>query len=142
MALTATLSTHSGDIVIDLFPRHRETGCYADFTLPAAPSPAQTRIVNTIYWAKDDPTRPKSHDTGTAVTAKGKMDIGHLSAPSGGDLMTLPALYRGHNHSLQMDKVELRTRKGLRSGPEVFLTMAFHEVCLRWSRIRVARSSG
>jgi hypothetical protein len=39
-----------------------DLGCYADFTLPSAPSPAQTRIVNSIYWAKDDPTRPKSHD--------------------------------------------------------------------------------
>lgn len=43
----------------------RETGCYADFTLPAAPDPAQTRILNSIYYAIDDPGRPKSHDTGT-----------------------------------------------------------------------------
>jgi hypothetical protein len=56
-------------------------GCYADFTLPAAPSPAQTRIVNTIYWAKDDPARPKSHDTGVAVTAHGAV---------AGDLLIIP----------------------------------------------------
>src|SRR4051794_35091590 len=42
----------------------RQLGCYADFTLPSAPSPAQTRMVNSIYWATDDPNRPKSHDTG------------------------------------------------------------------------------
>jgi hypothetical protein len=42
----------------------RETGCYADFTLPSAPSPAQTRKINSIYYAVDDPLRPKSHDTG------------------------------------------------------------------------------
>ena len=42
----------------------RETGCYADFTLPSAPSPTQTRTVNAIYYAKDDPQRPKSHDRG------------------------------------------------------------------------------
>lgn len=42
----------------------RETGCYADFTLPAAPSPAQTTTVNSIYYATDDPERPKSHDSG------------------------------------------------------------------------------
>jgi hypothetical protein len=42
----------------------RETGCYADFTLPAYPSPAQTRTINSIYYAIDDPARPKSHDTG------------------------------------------------------------------------------
>jgi len=42
--------------------------CYADFTLPSAPSAAQTRIVNSIYWASDDPQHPKSHDTGDLVT--------------------------------------------------------------------------
>jgi hypothetical protein len=45
----------------------RDLGCYADFTLPSAPSPAQTRMVNTIYWATDDPLRPKSHNTGVPV---------------------------------------------------------------------------
>ena len=45
----------------------RETGCYADFTLPSAPSPTQTRKINSIYYAVDDPLRPKSHDTGTDV---------------------------------------------------------------------------
>ncbi len=40
------------------------TGCYADFTLPSAPSPAQTRTINAIYYATDDPLRPKSHDRG------------------------------------------------------------------------------
>ena len=59
----------------------RRLGCYADFTLPSAPSPAQTRIVNTIYWAKDDPTRPRSHDTGVPVTA---------GAAVAGDLLMIP----------------------------------------------------
>ena len=45
----------------------RETGCYADFTLPSAPSPTQTRKINSIYFACDDPLRPKSHDTGVNV---------------------------------------------------------------------------
>jgi hypothetical protein len=47
----------------------RETGCYADFTLPSAPSPTQTRKVNGIYYAVDDPARPKSHDWGVDVGA-------------------------------------------------------------------------
>jgi hypothetical protein len=59
----------------------RDLGCYADFTLPSAPSPAQTRIVNTIYWATDDPRLPRSHDTGLPVTAGGR---------DGGDLMMIP----------------------------------------------------
>jgi hypothetical protein len=45
----------------------RETGCFADFTLPSAPSPTQTRKINSIYYACDDPIRPKSHDWGTDV---------------------------------------------------------------------------
>ncbi|MEM9827945.1 MAG: hypothetical protein AAF958_15245 [Planctomycetota bacterium] len=45
----------------------RETGCYADFTLPAAPSPAQTVTINSIYYATDDPLKPKSHDRGVAA---------------------------------------------------------------------------
>src|SRR5205807_7032093 len=45
----------------------RETGCYADFTLPSAPSPTQTRQINSTYYAVDDPCRPKSHDRGVPV---------------------------------------------------------------------------
>lgn len=59
----------------------RRLGCYADFTLPAAPSPAQTRTVNTIYWATDDPATPKSHDVGTPVTPGGATT---------GDLLMIP----------------------------------------------------
>ena len=50
----------------------RETGCYADFTLPSAPSDTQTRKVNAIYYATDDPLRPKSHDTGVDVRVGGQ----------------------------------------------------------------------
>jgi hypothetical protein len=42
-----------------------ETGCYADFTMPSAPAACQTRTINSIYYATDDPGRPKSHDFGT-----------------------------------------------------------------------------
>lgn len=42
----------------------RETGCYADFTLPSAPSATQTSTINSIYYARDIPGRPKSHDRG------------------------------------------------------------------------------
>ncbi len=52
----------------------REAGCYADFTLPAAPSPAQTRKINSIYYAKDDPNHPRSHDDG--------VDVGAAPAPA------------------------------------------------------------
>jgi hypothetical protein len=55
----------------------RDMGCYADFTLPAAPTAAQTRIVNSIYWATDDPLKPKSHDTGVPLVP-GKPSTGDL----------------------------------------------------------------
>jgi hypothetical protein len=57
-----------------------EEGCYADFTLPSAPSAAQTSTINSIYYAEDDPHRPKSHDKGVPVQVGG--------APSG-DLMII-----------------------------------------------------
>jgi len=53
------------------------TGCFADFTLPAAPSPAQTRTINSIYYAFDDPAKPRSHEYGRAA-AVGKPPSGDL----------------------------------------------------------------
>jgi hypothetical protein len=45
----------------------RDLGCYADFTMPSGASPTQARTVNTIYWATDDPERPRSYDFGMPV---------------------------------------------------------------------------
>ncbi len=42
----------------------RDTGCFVDMTLPSAPSPTQTRKINSIYYAVDRPGVPRSHDTG------------------------------------------------------------------------------
>ena len=50
----------------------REMGCYADFTLPSAPSDTQTSTVNSIYYAFDDPQKPKSHDVGTPARVGGQ----------------------------------------------------------------------
>jgi hypothetical protein len=47
----------------------RESGCYADFTMPSAPSDTQTTKINSIYYAVDDPHRPKSHDDGVDAGA-------------------------------------------------------------------------
>jgi len=55
----------------------QETGCYADFTMPSAPSDTQTRKVNSIYYAIDDPHKPKSHDWGEDA-AVGKKSEGLL----------------------------------------------------------------
>jgi hypothetical protein len=47
----------------------RDTGCYADFTFPAAPDPSQPPIINSIYHVNDDPLRPCSHFSGEMATA-------------------------------------------------------------------------
>lgn len=54
------------------------SGCYADFTLPAAYTLAQTRTINSIYYATDDPERPKSHDQGRPA---------RVGEPPSGDLL-------------------------------------------------------
>jgi hypothetical protein len=41
-----------------------ETGCYADMTMPSAPSDTQTSKINAIYFAGGRPGARKSHDTG------------------------------------------------------------------------------
>ncbi|MES2625735.1 MAG: hypothetical protein V4628_10680 [Pseudomonadota bacterium] len=58
----------------------KETGCYADFTLPSAPSDTQTKKINSIYYATDNPHKAKSHNTGVDVEVNKK--------PSG-DLMII-----------------------------------------------------
>ena len=55
-----------------------EEGCYADFTLPSAPDATQTRTINSIYYATDDPAEPKSHDHGVPVA---------VGVEASGDLM-------------------------------------------------------
>lgn len=40
-----------------------ETGCYADFTMPSAPNPTQSRKINSIYYALPS-TQRRAHDDG------------------------------------------------------------------------------
>lgn len=47
------------------------TGCYADFTFPSLRE-SDPAMVNSIYYAADDPLRPRSHDSGIAVSRCGK----------------------------------------------------------------------
>ncbi len=49
----------------------KETGCYADLTFPSAPSDTQPSFANEIYYAKDDPDKPKSHNKGQKVAVGG-----------------------------------------------------------------------
>jgi hypothetical protein len=59
----------------------RDLGCYADFTLPCVPDTSQAGPVNAIYWATDDPLRPRSHESGVRL---------RLGEPNRGDLLMVP----------------------------------------------------
>ena len=64
----------------------RDLGCYADFTMPSAPSATQGRIVNKIYWCTQNPDgRPRSFDHGIEATAGGgrQGDLLMITGPLG-----------------------------------------------------------
>ncbi len=52
-------------------PILRETGCYADFTLPAAPDVSQTKKINSLYYATGKPGQRKAHNTGIDMQVGG-----------------------------------------------------------------------
>lgn len=58
----------------------KETGCYADFTMPSAPSDTQSRTINSIYYVTDDPEKPKSYDVGVQA---------EVGRPPSGDLLMI-----------------------------------------------------
>lgn len=47
-------------------------GCYADFTMPSGVSITQSKKINSIYYAKGDPKRPKGFDKGNDVRVRGQ----------------------------------------------------------------------
>jgi len=55
----------------------KKLGCYADFTLPSAPSDTQTSKINSIYYATGQDGMSKSHDDGVDVEV-GKSGEGDL----------------------------------------------------------------
>ncbi len=64
----------------------RDLGCYADFTMPSAPSATQGRIVNQIYWCTSNTdNRPKSFDRGIEAAIGGgrRGDLLMITGPIG-----------------------------------------------------------
>ena len=64
----------------------RDLGCYADFTMPSAPSATQGCIVNQIYWCTNNPdNRPRSFDHGIEAKAGGgrRGDLLMITGPLG-----------------------------------------------------------
>jgi hypothetical protein len=55
-------------------PLLHETGCYADFTFPAAPDESQPAIVNRIYWPEGDLARRRAYEQGTAARVGARRD--------------------------------------------------------------------
>lgn len=115
-----------------------ELGCYADFTEPSAPNGTQVHMVNTIYWAKDDPCCPKSHDYGIPVQAGSPDMPGHLlmiTGPLGlrgrswNAARWVPRLDCGEIASYDMPtraRVGLWLDVGPRIGDDVFIKLYTH----------------
>lgn len=111
----------------------RDLGCYADFTMPSAPSLSQARMVNLIYWAVDDPLRPKSYDRGVPARPGGGYGGELLMIPGPLGLRwegrLLPRLENGEIGSHQ-PVTERRVRAWLnlapRLGQEAFLKLFAH----------------
>jgi hypothetical protein len=57
----------------------KETGCYADLTLPSAPNRTQTHIINSLYYSSENGA-PKSHDSGV---------LARVGTPPSGDLLLI-----------------------------------------------------
>ena len=88
----------------------REMGCYADFTLPAAPDPSQTGLVNVIYRATDDPARPGSHGSGVPIVAGGSDD---------GDLTLIPGPSGARLDRASVSQAAARHWRGGRQSPPI-----------------------
>jgi hypothetical protein len=61
----------------------RDTGCYADMTLPSAPSITQVNMVNRIYYARSSADATTGHSSGVVVGQGG-------ACPSDKHLMLIP----------------------------------------------------
>ena len=82
----------------------REEGCYADFTLPSAPSDTQTKKINSIYYAKSNPGFKKGHNNGIDVVVGGK-ESGDLMIIQGP--LTLNWIRRKYNISPRIENGEI-----------------------------------
>jgi len=101
--------------------------------MPSGASPTQARLINTIYWAVDDPHKPKSYDTGVPVTPGSTVT---------GDLLMIPGPFGMRWAQRVMPRIEYgelcsydpateyRVRRWLelapRIGDDIFLKLFSH----------------
>jgi hypothetical protein len=112
----------------------RDLGCYADFTMPSAPSATQGRVVNQIYWCTNNSNnRPKSFDHGIEATVGGgrRGDLLMITGPLGlrfGERL-IPRLETGEIASYDMPAPS-RVRQWFDLAPaigeEIFLKLYTH----------------
>jgi hypothetical protein len=109
-------------------------GCYADFTMPSGDEPTQVHQINSIYWAIDNPRKPKSHDRGPIVTA-GRWeprDLLMIPGPLGprfDDRRWRPKLEAGelnHRAPATAGRVEAWFDLAPRIGADIFLKLHTH----------------
>ena len=119
----------------------RDLGCYADFTMPSGASPTQARLINSIYWAVDDPAKPKSYDTGAPVIAGGRASGDLLMIPGPLGLRWAQRLKPRIEHSELCSydpATEYRVRRWLelapRIGEDIFLKLYTHGTQERHSK--------
>ncbi len=74
----------------------RKVGCYADFTHPSW-GKMHPRTVNRLYYATDDPNKPKSYDFGPQLQAR-KAGVGDLLIFEGPSVVRFHGLKPSYDH--------------------------------------------
>ena len=112
----------------------RDLGCYADFTMPSAPSPTQGKVINQIYWCTNHADMsPRSFDSGIRATVNGgtRGDLLMVTGPLGVRLngRVIPRLETGELASYD-PPTRARVRHWLRLAPsigdDIFLKLYTH----------------
>ena len=111
----------------------KELGCYADFTLPSFPSPAQGKIINKIYWCTGSADQPRSFDRGIEATVGGGVqgDLLMITGPLGMRYRDrlLPRMETGEIASYDLptpDRVKRWLALAPRIGGDIFVKLYTH----------------
>lgn len=92
----------------------RDTGCYADFSLPSAPDQSQVKVINQIYECGHSLKEAVPHRSGTRVTVNGKQT--RLPLIFTGPLVFRWKSGRGFIPVPQIDDGALTAKQGLDRG--------------------------
>ena len=61
----------------------KETGCYADFTMPSAPHPTQPKTINSIYYAKANVNKPLENGSPASIKKPNQQGLLTVQGPLG-----------------------------------------------------------